>query len=174
MLQIKKNCRNKNETLPFFYIRFLGLTGHVYSNFPFVTSVGDRCFEEKHVFIASKALENAACKYNKMIDASMIFFLTEFNCCAFSFNHFKFIFFSTRYKCHKECVPNAPPNCGFSEMKLRRAIDNTDIQNALGKRVYIIFYLSITFIFLANSSPLSRKYPFPRKYFSYFCTKNFL
>jgi hypothetical protein len=45
-----------------------------------------------------------------------------------------FIFdFSPRYKCHKECVTNAPPNCGFSEIKLRRAIDNTDIQNALGK-----------------------------------------
>lgn len=39
---------------------------------------------------------------------------------------------TTRYKCHKECVPHAPANCGFSEGKLRRAIDNTDIQNALG------------------------------------------
>ncbi|CAF0890760.1 unnamed protein product [Rotaria sordida] len=48
-----------------------------------------------------------------------------------------------KYKCHKECIPNAPPNCGFSEGKLRRAIDNTDIQNAL-----------------ASSSPLPRKYPF--------------
>ncbi|UJR22876.1 hypothetical protein I4U23_025905 [Adineta vaga] len=48
-----------------------------------------------------------------------------------------------KYKCHKECIPNAPPNCGFSEVKLRRVIDNTDIQIAL-----------------ANSSPLSRKYPF--------------
>jgi hypothetical protein len=42
--------------------------------------------------------------------------------------------FSTRYKCHKECVPNAPANCGFNEGKVRRAIDNTEIQNALGKR----------------------------------------
>jgi hypothetical protein len=42
-------------------------------------------------------------------------------------------FYFTRYKCHKECVQNAPPNCGFSERKLREAIDNTDIQNALGK-----------------------------------------
>ncbi|CAF0887293.1 unnamed protein product [Adineta ricciae] len=49
-----------------------------------------------------------------------------------------------KYKCHKECVPNAPPNCGLSEVKLRRVIDNTDIQTAL-----------------ANSSPLSRKYPSP-------------
>ncbi|CAF5007438.1 unnamed protein product, partial [Rotaria sp. Silwood1] len=48
-----------------------------------------------------------------------------------------------KYKCHKECVQNAPPNCGFSEVKLRRAIDNTDIQNAL-----------------ASTSPLPRKYPF--------------
>ncbi|CAF1328840.1 unnamed protein product [Adineta steineri] len=47
------------------------------------------------------------------------------------------------YKCHKECVPNAPPSCGFSEGKLRRVINNTDIQNAL-----------------ANSSPLTRKYHF--------------
>lgn len=38
-----------------------------------------------------------------------------------------------RYKCHKECVPNAPPNCGFSEGKFRQVIDNTDIQNAFGK-----------------------------------------
>jgi hypothetical protein len=37
----------------------------VNSNFPFVTTVGDRCSEEKHVFIASKALENAACNFNK-------------------------------------------------------------------------------------------------------------
>ncbi len=44
--------------------------------------------------------------------------------CLFSF---------TRYKCHKECVQYAPSNCGFSEGKLRRVIDNTDIQNALGK-----------------------------------------
>ncbi len=43
-------------------------------------------------------------------------------------------FYFTRYKCHKECVQNAPPNCGFSERKLREAIDNTDIQNALGKQ----------------------------------------
>ncbi|CAF0776401.1 unnamed protein product [Adineta steineri] len=49
-----------------------------------------------------------------------------------------------KYKCHRECVINAPPNCGFSENKLRRAIDNTDIQHAL-----------------ANSSPMTRKYPFP-------------
>ncbi|CAF1551802.1 unnamed protein product, partial [Adineta ricciae] len=49
-----------------------------------------------------------------------------------------------KYKCHKECMPNAPPNCGLSEVKLRRVIDNTDIQTAL-----------------ANSSPLSRKYPSP-------------
>ncbi|CAF3530500.1 unnamed protein product [Adineta steineri] len=48
-----------------------------------------------------------------------------------------------KYKCHKECVPNAPPSCGFSEGKLRRVINNTDIQNAL-----------------ANSSPLTRKYHF--------------
>jgi hypothetical protein len=54
-------------------------------------------------------------------------------------------------------------------MKLRRAIDNTDIQNALGKRFYISFSHNIMFIFIANSSPLSRKYPFPaRKYFLYF------
>ncbi|CAF2906713.1 unnamed protein product [Rotaria sp. Silwood2] len=48
-----------------------------------------------------------------------------------------------KYKCHKECVQHAPANCGFREGKLRRAIDNTDIQNAL-----------------ASSSPLPRKYPF--------------
>ncbi|CAF4165499.1 unnamed protein product [Rotaria sp. Silwood2] len=42
-----------------------------------------------------------------------------------------------------ECVQHAPANCGFREGKLRRAIDNTDIQNAL-----------------ASSSPLPRKYPF--------------
>jgi hypothetical protein len=43
----KKDKRN-------FSILLLGLTEHVYSNFPFVMSVGDRCFEGKHVFIASK------------------------------------------------------------------------------------------------------------------------
>ncbi|CAF3815420.1 unnamed protein product [Rotaria magnacalcarata] len=48
-----------------------------------------------------------------------------------------------KYKCHKECVPNAPANCGFSEGKLRQAIDNTDFQNAF-----------------VNSSPSSRKYHF--------------
>ncbi|CAF4889442.1 unnamed protein product, partial [Rotaria socialis] len=48
-----------------------------------------------------------------------------------------------KYKCHKECVPNAPANCGFSEGKLRQAIDNTDFQNAF-----------------INSSPSSRKYHF--------------
>jgi len=48
-----------------------------------------------------------------------------------------------KYKCHKECVQNAPANCGFSEGKLRRVIDNNDIQNAFAK-----------------SSPLSRKYHF--------------
>jgi len=114
----------------------------VYSNFPFVTSVGDRCFEEKHVFIASKAIENAACKFHKKkpIYKSMILFpewirlLRSF----FLFIYFEnfdiyILFFPIRYKCHKECVPNAPPNCGFSEVKLRQVIDNTDIQNALGK-----------------------------------------
>jgi hypothetical protein len=39
----------------------------------------------------------------------------------------------TRYKCHKECVQNAPPNCGLSEGKIRKVIENTDIQIALGK-----------------------------------------
>jgi hypothetical protein len=42
-------------------------------------------------------------------------------------------FFSTRYKCHKECVQNAPLNCGFSEKILKRVIENNDIQNAFGK-----------------------------------------
>ncbi len=124
-----------------FYIPFLGLTNHVYSNFPFVTSVGDRCFEEKHVFIASKAIENAAWKYDKMKFKSMIlfpdwirllWFPSFFLLIFWKFRYWYFIF-PIRYKCHKECVPNAPPNCGFSEIKLRRAIDNTDIQNALGK-----------------------------------------
>jgi hypothetical protein len=45
---------------------------------------------------------------------------------------FFYVFFSPRYKCHKECVPNAPPNCGFSEIKLKRAIDSSAVQNALG------------------------------------------
>ncbi|CAF0893253.1 unnamed protein product [Rotaria sordida] len=48
-----------------------------------------------------------------------------------------------KYKCHKECVPNAPANCGFSEGKFRQVIDNTDIQNAF-----------------VNSSPSPRKYHF--------------
>ncbi|CAF0811664.1 unnamed protein product [Adineta ricciae] len=48
-----------------------------------------------------------------------------------------------KYKCHKECVQQAPTNCGFSEGKFRRAIDNTDIQNAFAK-----------------STPLTRKYHF--------------
>lgn len=30
-------------------------------------------------------------------------------------------------------MQNAPANCGFSEGKLRRVIDNNDIQNAFGK-----------------------------------------
>ena len=38
-----------------------------------------------------------------------------------------------RYKCHKECVQNAPPNCGFSERNLRKVIDDSIIQHALGK-----------------------------------------
>ncbi|CAF4553610.1 unnamed protein product [Rotaria magnacalcarata] len=49
----------------------------------------------------------------------------------------------TRYKCHKECVQHAPANCGLSEILLRRAIDSNDFQNIH-----------------ANSSPMSRKYPF--------------
>ncbi|CAF3350264.1 unnamed protein product [Rotaria sp. Silwood1] len=48
-----------------------------------------------------------------------------------------------KYKCHKECVSNAPANCGFSEGKFRQVIDNTDIQNAF-----------------VNSSPSTRKYHF--------------
>ncbi|UJR26061.1 hypothetical protein I4U23_007407 [Adineta vaga] len=48
-----------------------------------------------------------------------------------------------KYKCHKECVQQAPANCGFSENRLKRVIDNTDIQNAF-----------------ANSTPLTRKYHF--------------
>ncbi|CAF1270159.1 unnamed protein product [Rotaria magnacalcarata] len=48
-----------------------------------------------------------------------------------------------KYKCHKECVQHAPANCGLSEILLRRAIDSNDFQNIH-----------------ANSSPMSRKYPF--------------
>jgi hypothetical protein len=40
---------------------------------------------------------------------------------------------SPRYKCHKECIANAPASCGFSEVKFRRAFENNDFQNALGK-----------------------------------------
>ncbi|CAF0994020.1 unnamed protein product [Adineta ricciae] len=54
-----------------------------------------------------------------------------------------------KYKCHKECVQQAPTNCGFSEGKFRRAIDNTDIQNAFAK-----------------STPLTRKYHFTRMFLS--------
>ncbi len=81
--------KKKNDMFLFFYIRFLGLTEHVYSNFPFVMSVGDRCFEEKHVYIASKAIENAACKYHQMIFQSMISFLIE----LFSFLEKKILIF---------------------------------------------------------------------------------
>lgn len=58
----------------------------------------------------------------------------------FSFLHLKhfdfhsFAFLNQRYKCHKECVPHAPANCGLSEGKLRRMIDTTDFQAALGKK----------------------------------------
>ncbi len=59
------------------------------------------------------------------------------------------IFSFTRYKCHKECVQNAPPNCGLSEEKLRRVIDKTDIQNALGKWLCMMsilnFFVSASF-----------------------------
>ncbi|CAM2705562.1 unnamed protein product [Rotaria socialis] len=48
-----------------------------------------------------------------------------------------------KYKCHKECVQHAPANCGLSEILLRRAIESNDFQNIH-----------------ANSSPMSRKYPF--------------
>ncbi len=55
------------------YTILLGLTEHAYSNFPFVTSVGDRCFEEKHVFIASKMLDMRFANRNyKTKEISMI------------------------------------------------------------------------------------------------------
>ncbi|CAF4517570.1 unnamed protein product, partial [Rotaria socialis] len=43
----------------------------------------------------------------------------------------------------KQCVQHAPANCGLSEILLRRAIESNDFQNIH-----------------ANSSPMSRKYPF--------------
>ena len=49
----------KRNTTNYLFI-FLGLIEHVYSNFPFATSVGNRCFEEKHVFIASKTLRECS------------------------------------------------------------------------------------------------------------------
>ena len=52
---------------------FLGLTEHVYSNFPFVTSVGNRCFEEKLVFIASKAIENCSLQDTTFVKSMISF-----------------------------------------------------------------------------------------------------
>ena len=164
---------------------FLGLTEHVYSNFPFVTSVGDRCFEEKHVFIASKTLGECSLQTKSnwhrtdFNHSCMILFRLNWIALLFIlfcmyFDIIFLFFFSTRYKCHKECMPNAPPNCGFSEVKLRRVIDNTDIQIALGKR-WISMHRLVRFIFplvLANSSPLSRKYPSPRTYWMKLCIYN--
>ena len=77
-----------------------------------------------------------------------------------------FVFlFSSRYKCHKDCAPNAPPNCGLREVEIRRMIDNNDIQNALGMEKNFEFSLAYTIlVILANSSPITRKYPYQSRF----------
>jgi hypothetical protein len=75
---------------------------------------------------------------------------------------------SFRYKCHKECVQHAPPNCGFSEGKLRRVINNTDIQNALGN-IIITYNTNRCLSLLANPSPSSRQNRFTSKEITYSC-----
>ena len=77
----------------------------------------------------------------------------------------KIFSFSPRYKCHKECVPNAPPNCGFSERQLKRVLDKSEIQSALGKKwKHELMFDKDLLLFTANSSPLPRKDPYPRTY----------
>lgn len=51
-IQMKKKRRFDEKS--FLQRIVLGLTEHTSSNFPFVMSVRDRCFEEKRVYIASK------------------------------------------------------------------------------------------------------------------------
>ena len=115
-------------------IILLGSKGVIFSIFPFVMSVENSSFEEKRVFIASKMFESFAWRLTRMtLDLTTHFFSPTLRSEFLIDQYCRILFPSPRYKCHKECVPNAPSSCGFSEGKFKRALDNADIQNALGK-----------------------------------------